>query len=82
MQGAQPVAVHDGLLGLLRRGERGLRREGGEGVDGRVDPLDALEHHARQLDGREPLRPDQRRQLGRGGEREVRHFLEMSQWPS
>ena len=83
-------ALHEGLLGLARRRQGLVGRERAERVDHRVEPLDAIEHRARQLDGRELLRADQSGQLGRGREREVgghdgglpRYFFEMSQCPS
>src|SRR5439155_983624 len=62
----EPLAPHHPLLRGARRIERAVRGRGADGVESRIQLLDALEHRARQLHWRDALRADHGGE-GRGG---------------
>jgi hypothetical protein len=49
---AERLALHHRLLGLARGGDGVLGGDRDERVDGRIEPLDAVEHRVSQLDRR------------------------------
>ena len=71
MERAERLAGHHRLLGPtgLVQGSLGVDQD--VGAEASVQPLDSLQHGARDLDGRQRAAADQRRQLDGRGEAEV-----------
>ena len=64
--GPSGAALHDGLLGGLRRRTRLVRGQRDDGIELRVDPLDDGEMRIEHLDRAGCAGADQRRKFARG----------------
>jgi hypothetical protein len=71
VEGAERLARHHRLLGPTGFVQGSLAVDQDVGAEAPVQPLDALQHGARDLDGGERAAADQPRQLDGGGVAEV-----------